>query len=460
MTGKGLGAFRGGGRLVDSGAVNPLRRTLFLIASALAAGCASAPPPAPSPASPEAIAPDPGPAGPGQADLRLELSAARVLLESGRPLAASRAAENLLVRLGAAGPPAGEEGRAFAASVLAFWARTDVLGRLSRPAPVEAAWQKEPPAEPWWSPEDLARPEVLLWKAYFGGKGARGLAQWLSRAAPYRGDIVRILRDEGLPTELWVLALLESGLDVGARSRSNAVGPWQFVGPTARHLGLLITPDRDQRRDWEAATRAACRYLSQLRDDLGSGLLALAAFNCGPSRVVHRMAQAGTADFWRLPLPPETRRYVPRALALADLLHGLDGEDPLPVSGEDAMSYDVVSLSYPVRIEDLARACSVPADSLRRLNPAWLRETTPFDGHAVRARVPKGTGQSVVAGLRSEAIPETRPAPPPRSHRVKSGDTLWGIAHRYGVTVSALRKLNGIEAAGLIRPGQRLKIPG
>jgi membrane-bound lytic murein transglycosylase D len=430
--------------------VNRLRRALLVTASVLVAGCAAAPPPPPAPPAPD----------PRLADLRLELSAARLLLDSGRPLAASRAAGDLLVRLGIQGAPAGGEGSALAASVVDFWARSEVLARLSRALPPEIAEGEAPAAEPWWSPADLARPEVEHWKTYFEGKGARGLSEWLRRAAPYRPDIVRVLREEGLPTELWVLALLESGLDVAARSGSNAVGPWQFVGPTARHLGLLITADRDQRRDWEAATRAACRYLSQLREDLGSGLLALAAFNCGPSRVLHRMAVAGTTDFWKLPLPPETRRYVPRALALAEILHGTDGGSPSPLPKDDPMAYDVVRLTYPVRIADLAKTCSVPPDSLRRLNPAWLRETTPFDGHAVWARVPRGTGQTVLAGLRGGTIPETRPPPPPRIHRVRSGDTLWGIAHRYGVTVSALRKLNRIGPRGLIHPGQRLKIPG
>jgi membrane-bound lytic murein transglycosylase D len=381
-----------------------------------------------------------------------------MLLASGRPRAAAAAATELLSRLKLEGFASPTEGDSLVTAALALMAFSQVAAECAIAAPHDST---APPAPPWWTGRDEGRPEVERWREHFRGDGARTVDRWLRQAAPYRADVLGVLREEGLPPELWVLTLLESGLDPSARSPSNAVGPWQFASPTARYLGLLITADRDQRRDWEIATRAACRYLGELKRDLGSGLLALAAYNCGPGCLRRAAAGRDSVDFWALDLPAETTHYVPRAVALASLVG--DGEDAmrnLPAA-EPPLDYEVVSLPHPVRVADLATVCEAPAESLRVLNPAWLREVTPADGHEVNARVPRGSAGRVRDSLERGAL--TRPqtsavAPASSTHRVKAGETLWGIAKRYGVSVAALRRANGLGKSSHLRIGQRLKI--
>ncbi len=426
----------------------------MLVLGWVLAACATSPPPAAPPAT----------AGPGRAsdprldDLRLQLEGAQMLLASGRPAAAAAAATELLSRLKLEGFSSSTEGDSLVTAALALMAFSQVAAECAVAAPHDSA---APPAAPWWTRSDEAHPEVARWREHYQGDGARTVDRWLRGAAPYRADVLRVLREEGLPAELWVLTLIESGLDPGARSPSNAVGPWQIVSPTARYLGLVITPDRDQRRDWEIATRAACRYLGELKRDTGTGLLALAAFNCGPGCVDRATAGRDSADFWSLDLPAETKRYVPRAVALASLVG--DGEEfmlNLPAA-ETPLNYEVVTLPHPVRVADLAKVCEAPAESLRVLNPAWLRDVTPADGHEVSARVPQGSAARVRDSLERGVLtqPRTPAAPDSRTHRVKSGETLWGIAKRYGVSVGALQRANALGKSSLLRTGQRLKIP-
>jgi soluble lytic murein transglycosylase-like protein len=430
----------------------PCRLLVAAVFAVVLSACAGVAPPPPEPVPAPAE-----PAGePVAEELRLELQAARVLLDSGRPRAAARAADELLVRL-SLGPLAPDPlGRAFADEVTALWSAAHALARLSPdPLPPEAG----PAPEPWWDEGDLAREEVRRWRDFFLGEGAAGLRRWMDQANPYRPEILAVLREQEVPPELWVLTLLESGLSMQARNPSGAVGPWQFVPGTAKYLGLLITAHRDQRRDWKAATEAACRYLTELKEELGDGLLALAAFNCGPGRVRRDISREGTRSFWDLGLPPETRAYVPRALALASIL-GTGDEVPALAEGSHDLAYEVVTLPHPVRVTDLARVAGTDPESLRVLNPALLLDVTPADGHEVRVRVPAGSAQQVLASLRDGGLPEVQPPPAKRYHRVRSGDTLWDLARKYRTTVGALRRANGLRQGAVLRLGQRLEIPG
>ena len=342
-----------------------------------------------------------------------------------------------------------------AAALLDAWTMARAVTRI------ESLRDHTPEPEPWWRESDLKHAHVAKWKETFSTSQERSLKHWIEDASPYAPHVREILREEGVPEELWVLTLLESGFRPEARSHQAAVGPWQFLGATARHTGLIMTAERDQRRDWEDATRAACRYLKELRAEFGSGLLALAAFNCGPGRVHRALAQTKKRSFWALDLPRETERYVPRALALVSLV-GNGDNDPFRMDPDDALDYDRVTLPHSVSVESLARVCDTSPAELRKLNPSWLRSMTPGDGHPVVARVPDGKQDDVRDALEDGKL-NPKPAPEvasAREHRVVTGDTLWSIAKRYGTRLESLRQANGLSASSLIRPGQVLRIPG
>lgn len=420
-------------------------QSIVLLASVLwAAGCAQ------RPTSVLLLPPSSRPAPPSELEAQIEQ--AEALARGGSLAEATRLLDEIQVQLffRLAGSPDVEELRIRA---LLVDAGLDVADDLAVPEP--------PPAPPspavfWWSAEDLARPEVKAWRKRFLASDAYALRQWTRRAAPYYRDMVRTLERLDLPPELWVLPLLESGLNPRARSRSGAVGLWQFVSRTGRHYDLLITSDRDERRDWEAATQAAARYLTDLRRQLGDGLLALAGFNCGPYCVRRAMKEAGAAQFWTLDLPRETEDYVPKALALIDLL-GAGDREPYRVNATQGLQYEWVRVPHPVLVSDLAQVCGVNTKELRRLNPSWKRQITPLDGHPVLARVPPGSPAAVERALTNGSLAEARD---PRVHKVRRGETLWSISRNYDVKLSDLLLANSMTGREVIHPGDTIRLPG
>ena len=146
-----------------------------------------------------------------------------------------------------------------------------------------------------------------------------------ARASRYLFHTVKEAERRGLPTELALLPVIESSYDPAATSSAAAAGLWQFIPSTGRIYGLKQTSQYDGRRDVVESTRAAYEFLGSLYNQFGSWELALAAYNAGPGRIqqaINRNKAAGLpTDYWSLKLPQETMNYVPRFLAVAQIIN-------------------------------------------------------------------------------------------------------------------------------------------
>ncbi len=281
----------------------------------------------------------------------------------------------------------------------------------------------------------------------------------MTRAQPYMYHIVSSLEARGMPLELALLPIVESAFDPFAYSHGRAAGLWQFIPGTGKRFRLKQNWWYDGRRDVADSTRAALDYLEMLaaRFD-GDWLLAVAAYNSGEGnvdRALRKNRRAGRpTDFWHLPLPAETRAYVPKLLALRELLrdpasYGLE----LPAIA-DIRYFEVVETAGQIDLALAADLAGLDLNELYSLNPGFNRWATDPDGpHRLLVPVAAaGPLRDALSGLpESERVRWKR-------HRIADGETLSGIADRYSTTVALVREVNHIRGHQ-IRAGTDLMIP-
>jgi membrane-bound lytic murein transglycosylase D len=349
------------------------------------------------------------------------------------------------------------------------------------------------------------------------------VARVFGRAQRYMHHVVNEVEARGLPADLALLPIVESAFNPFAYSRSHASGLWQFIAPTGERYGLRRNYWQDQRRDVVESTRAALEYLEHLRDRFnGDWFLAIAAYNYGSGnirRAINRnLALSRKTDFFSLSLPAETRAYVPKLIALAKMVREPDAHGfylpPIP----DTPYFRVVPTEGPVDLRLMAELAGVDTEELHALNPAWNRWITDPEGpHRVlipevvaegfttklaaldansRARLAVHTveaGESLASIAGRYKVPESfldrvNPERPSdlqpgnlmwvpagdvsqlraglgsdlerRVHRIRSGESLWSISRRYGMTVSQLARMNHISTKAVLQPGQRLQVAG
>jgi membrane-bound lytic murein transglycosylase D len=305
---------------------------------------------------------------------------------------------------------------------------------------------------------------VEYWIHFWTTRGAGHFGRYLERMAVYEGVVDRELTDRGLPLSLRYLPVVESGYHHAIVSRAGATGLWQIMTPTARGLGLSVTPLVDDRRDPLTSTRAALDYLQELYGMFDSWFLALAAYNAGPGRVggvLSRHAPSeeipGDEVYLRVRphLPAETREFVPRFFAAAILASNPEAFGFVVPQGIQPMAFDEVLVPDATSLDVVALAAGVEEDAIRALNPHYLRGFTP-PGEARTLRVPPGRGELFMTNY-AMIPPEERVSF--MEHVVARGETLGQIAGRYGVALRDLSASNGNVDPRRLQIGQRLVIP-
>ncbi|MEZ5055819.1 MAG: lytic transglycosylase domain-containing protein [Saprospiraceae bacterium] len=218
--------------------------------------------------------------------------------------------------------------------------------------------------------------------------GRRDAERLLEYAEIYFPIIEYQLNLFNLPEELKYLPVIESSLTPYAVSTAGAAGLWQLRKGLGSRYGLEINTYLDERRDPYKSTQVALQYLSKLHDRFGSWELALAAYNCGPTKVSQAIRLAGTTDFQHLKnfLPKETARFIPRFIAASYFMkfHELHGITPSNRYAELKDSRPV-SVYHKITFEEISKVTGVSISTLKKLNPVFFRNIIPdsHNGHYV-----------------------------------------------------------------------------
>ncbi len=290
----------------------------------------------------------------------------------------------------------------------------------------------------------------------------------------------RIFRAEGLPVELTRLPFVESAFNVAAYSKVGAAGLWQFMPSTGR-LYMTVNDVVDERRDPMSATAAAAKHLKADYESLGTWPLAVSAYNHGRAGMARAVADQGTSDLVQI-----VREYRGPSFGFAsrnfyaEFLAAVEVERDAVrhfgvVGGEHELQVEIAEVPVNAEFGSVARAAGVERDTLAELNPA-------LSSHVLsgRAAVPRGYELRLPPGCRSRFVEQTpmlvatrtMPAKASRrgtpgkassarlvKHRVRSGQTLSGIARQYQTTVGAIRKHNQLRKSDHVPAGQTLLIP-
>jgi len=320
------------------------------------------------------------------------------------------------------------------------------------------------PPEPWLAA--LQRPDLpVRWSQrtveylrYFKDdpRGTSMMRAWMRRAGRYEARIRAVLREVGVPEDLAMVVLAESGFDPHARSAAGAAGLWQFMEPTGNVYGLHADYWVDDRFDIEKSTYAAALYLKDLRVRFGSWELALAAFNAGYGLILTTIQRHNTNNFWALceiesGLPHATANYVPKILAAAIISRNRRAfaVDPASISTLPAADWAEVQVQQSTPLALVADAIEVEPTLLAEYNAHLIRGRTPPQKGAYVIRIPKAkvaAFKAAAARLRKAWSAET-------TVEVRHGDRLDAIAAAHGLEERELRRLNGIRDAAEIAGG-------
>ncbi|MFC3094900.1 LysM peptidoglycan-binding domain-containing protein [Alteromonas sediminis] len=322
-------------------------------------------------------------------------------------------------------------------------------------APIEDVWERVAMQLSFDVPQQQRIDAQRNWYL----KHPKYMQRVMRRGSPFIHYIVEQIEARNMPLEFALLPIVESAFDPFAYSHGRAAGLWQFVPGTGKRFGMKQTWWYDGRRDVIASTQGALDYLEYLYEFFdGNWLHALAAYNSGEGRVrraVRANARAGKpTDFWSLNLPRETRAYVPKLLALADILKHKETYNFDWPAVDNAPVVAVVETGSQIDLALAAELAGMETDALHALNPGFNRWATDPNGpHQLLLPMGKASqfSQALAQVDRSERLNWVR-------HKVKSGDSLLKLAKKYHTTADVIRQVNQLDG-NVIIAGKHLMVP-
>ncbi|MFT6633013.1 MAG: membrane-bound lytic murein transglycosylase D [Bacteriovoracaceae bacterium] len=314
--------------------------------------------------------------------------------------------------------------------------------------------------------------KVKFWIKYFSTRNKDGLQRFVKNGEEYKPIIESIFEKYGLPKELYYVGLIESGYQNRARSHAGAVGPWQFIKGTATRYGLKVTRSIDERKNIYKSTEAAALYFQDLYNIFGSWELALAAYNAGEYGIIRRIRGANTREYYELSrrkiIPKETRNYVPKVLAVMEILSNPKKYDIkiIKPSHNIFVNTKSIHIKSSIGLNTLAKKLNVSKSIIKALNH-------DISGNHIR-HLGKGGFEIFLPDSSTKNLsrindylksrPQKRvskskqPKENKQIHIVRKNESLYSISRRYNLKTNILRRLNKIKS-NTIYIGQKLELP-
>lgn len=281
----------------------------------------------------------------------------------------------------------------------------------------------------------------------------------VARSQKYLYHIVEEVEKRGMPTEIALLPMVESAFNPQANSRSQASGIWQFIPSTGKNFGLKQNWWVDNRRDVMAATDAALNYLQKLHVMFGTWDLALAAYNAGEGtvkRAIERNRKRGLpTDYASLPLPPETRNYVPKLQAIKNIMtypeqYGLSIE-PIP----NRPYFTKVTAPQQIDAHLAAELAEIPFEEFSALNPEYNRPLLTSTGNEHEILLPISAAETFTNNLANY----DKPLVSWQTYHAKRGERVESIARKFGISTAQLRDINDLPVRKKLRQPRQLLVP-
>ena len=279
------------------------------------------------------------------------------------------------------------------------------------------------------------------------------------RAEPFLYLVVSELEKQNVPIEIALLPIVESDYYPFSYSHGTAAGLWQFIPSTGRMYGLEEDWWHADRRDVLASTKAAANYLNDLNKMFkGDWLLSIAAYNAGPGRIQRaidtNIKLGKKTDFWSLDLPQETEKYVPKLLALSQVIKNPSRYNQKLLEIDNKPFLNEVELDSQFDLALISQWTGLSIDQIYNYNPGLKRWATPESLPYIML-LPEEVIYSFNDNLSKQGH---RPKISWTRYKIKQGDSLSLIAQNYNTTIGQIMSVNELDN-DVIRADKYLIVP-